>query len=151
MKTKSRPHALQDLKELAVRQGFVTYEQIDARIDKALDSEAMIGQMDEAFGMLQELNVPWYDSEEEAYRFLKQARAHEDKKDEKAPPTPVVRYDDPVRMYLREMGRVPLLNREGEVEIAKRIESAEHAIIKPTNPTYGRPPVPIYSRSLNRK
>ena len=38
MKTKSRPHALQDLKDLAVRQGFVTYDQIDARIDKALDS-----------------------------------------------------------------------------------------------------------------
>ncbi|MCK4349844.1 MAG: RNA polymerase sigma factor RpoD, partial [Candidatus Krumholzibacteria bacterium] len=34
-----------------------------------------------------------------------------------------IRYDDPVRMYLREMGKVPLLDREGEIEIAKRIES----------------------------
>jgi len=39
-----------------------------------------------------------------------------------------MRYDDPVRMYLREMGRVPLLDREGEVEIAKRIKAGERQI-----------------------
>ncbi|MFH1690500.1 MAG: RNA polymerase sigma factor RpoD, partial [Candidatus Eisenbacteria bacterium] len=38
---------------------------------------------------------------------------------------PRLRFDDPVRMYLREMGQVKLLDREGEVEICKRIESAE--------------------------
>jgi len=37
--------------------------------------------------------------------------------------------DDPVRMYLREMGSIPLLTREGEVEIAKRIEDAQNRII----------------------
>jgi RNA polymerase primary sigma factor len=37
--------------------------------------------------------------------------------------------DDPVRMYLREMGSIPLLTREGEVEIAKRIEEAQNQII----------------------
>ncbi len=39
-------------------------------------------------------------------------------------------YDDPVRMYLKEMGRVPLLSREDEVRIAKRIESAQKMINK---------------------
>ncbi len=39
-------------------------------------------------------------------------------------------YDDPVRMYLSEMGKVPLLDREGEVSIAKRIESAKEYINK---------------------
>ena len=130
MKVKTRSNSLQELKDLAVRQGYVTYDQIDARVDKSGDSSFMVDQMDEAFTMLQELNVPWYDSEEEAYKFQKQARALEKKEEEEKPAAqPVVRYDDPVRMYLREMGRVPLLNREGEVEIAKRIESAEHAII----------------------
>src|SRR5215813_9580184 len=38
--------------------------------------------------------------------------------------------NDPVRMYLREMGTVPLLTREGEVEIAKRIERGKLAVIK---------------------
>jgi RNA polymerase primary sigma factor len=57
-------------------------------------------------------------------------RAPEEKKKEIKPVAqPAVRYDDPVRMYLREMGRVPLLNRDGEVVIAKRIESAEVAVI----------------------
>ena len=37
--------------------------------------------------------------------------------------------NDPVRMYLRKMGSVSLLTREGEVEIAKRIETGEHAVL----------------------
>ena len=39
-------------------------------------------------------------------------------------------YDDPVRMYLGEMGRVPLLDREGEVRIAKKIENGQQQINK---------------------
>jgi RNA polymerase primary sigma factor len=129
MKSKPRTSTLQELKDLAVRQGYVTYDQVDARIDHSLDSEAMVGQMDEAFRLLQELNVPWYENEEEAYKFQKSLRVQEDKKKEAKPvAAPAVRYDDPVRMYLREMGRVPLLNRDGEVVIAKRIESAEMAV-----------------------
>ena len=38
--------------------------------------------------------------------------------------------NDPVRMYLREMGAVPLLTRAGEVEIARRIERGQHAVLK---------------------
>jgi len=38
--------------------------------------------------------------------------------------------NDPVRMYLREMGTVPLLTREGEVEIAKRIERGQLRVLK---------------------
>src|SRR5947209_17803594 len=38
--------------------------------------------------------------------------------------------NDPVRMYLREMGTVPLLTREGEVEIARRIERGEKNVVK---------------------
>ena len=41
-----------------------------------------------------------------------------------------VKYDDPVWIYMREMGRVPLLDREGEIRIACRIESAQHSIEK---------------------
>src|ERR1700716_3221743 len=43
--------------------------------------------------------------------------------------------NDPVRMYLREMGTVPLLTREGEVEIAKRIERGKLAVINSTSRT----------------
>src|SRR5205814_5054542 len=44
--------------------------------------------------------------------------------------TPVDRTDDPVRMYLREMGQVELLSREGEIAIAKRIEAGREAMIQ---------------------
>ena len=42
---------------------------------------------------------------------------------------PAERFDDPVRMYLREMGTMELLSREGEIAIAKRIEAAREAMI----------------------
>jgi len=50
----------------------------------------------------------------------------------KGTPEPLgrVKYDDPVWIYMREMGRVPLLDRKGEIRIARRIESAQHAIEK---------------------
>ena len=51
--------------------------------------------------------------------------------DEKAEPgLPLEATDDPVRVYLREMGTVPLLTREGEVEIAKRIERGQNNVLK---------------------
>ena len=43
---------------------------------------------------------------------------------------PMEKTNDPVRMYLREMGSVPLLTRAGEVEIARRIESGQHSVLK---------------------
>src|ERR1051325_5002939 len=46
------------------------------------------------------------------------------------PPGILEKTNDPVRMYLREMGTVPLLTREGEVEIAKRIERGQNAVLK---------------------
>ena len=41
------------------------------------------------------------------------------------------RTDDPVRMYLREMGTIELLSREGEIEIAKRIEAGRNTVLEP--------------------
>src|SRR5438876_10245071 len=47
-----------------------------------------------------------------------------------SPPGALEKTNDPVRMYLREMGTVPLLTREGEVEIAKRIERGQLRVLK---------------------
>lgn len=130
MKSKVRTKSLHELKELAARQGYVTYDQIDDKLDHLASSTDMVKQMDEAFALLQDLNVSWYETEEDAYKSQKSLRVPEGKKkDPKAAAQPAVRYDDPVRMYLREMGRVPLLNRDGEVAIAMRIESAELSVI----------------------
>lgn len=127
--TVDRESILLDLKTLAVRQGYVTEAQILEQIGPDLDVESQIEIMDRTYALLRELNVGVYGSDEEAREHSRKARlVHEDREPKTQEAQPAVRYDDPVRMYLREMGRVPLLDREGEVRIAKRIEKAEHEI-----------------------
>jgi RNA polymerase primary sigma factor len=121
---------LKDLKALALRQGYVTHDQVDQFLSAETDGEDLVEQMESAYAMLSEITVEPFDSKEEAEAKLKKARRRDDKgAEERVAGAAPVRYDDPVRMYLREMGKVPLLNREGEVEIAKRIEDAEIRIM----------------------
>ncbi|MBP7669227.1 MAG: RNA polymerase sigma factor RpoD [Candidatus Eisenbacteria bacterium] len=121
--------SISGLKALALRQGFLTEEQVLSGIDPTLDAELQIDRMDEAFILMRELGLEIFESEEEARRRIRRTRAPADAHAvAKAVPAQAVRYDDPVRMYLREMGRVPLLDREGEVRIAMRIEAAEGKI-----------------------
>jgi RNA polymerase primary sigma factor len=117
------------LKALALRQGFLTEAQVLECIDSALGAEVQVELMDDAYTLVRELGLEVYESEEEARRRVRRSRVAEDARAAaKAVPNQAVRYDDPVRMYLREMGRVPLLDRAGEVRIAKRIEAAEEKI-----------------------
>ena len=126
MKKKSK-NIWTEVKGLAVKQGYITVDQIESR----LEMEASIKEMDELFIRLNEININWFDSEDEALRQTKKARRQADKKDEtKALSAQVMKYDDPVRMYLREMGKVPLLDRQGEIEIAKRIEQGQEDVIQ---------------------
>jgi len=129
MSQTTKGSSVAELKALALRQGFLTEEQVLAGIDPTLDAEVQIDRMDEAFILMRELGLEIFESEEEARRRVRRARTTVDPQAvAKAVPTQAVRYDDPVRMYLREMGRVPLLDREGEVRIAMRIEAAEGKI-----------------------
>jgi RNA polymerase primary sigma factor len=123
---------LDEIKSLALRQGYVTEDQIVWLLDDDLDPEKQVEQMEEIHAMLITMHIEVFASEEEAHERAKKLRKLEDKKptpsSKSVPPQPV-RYDDPVRMYLREMGRVPLLTREGEVEIARRIEAGERQVV----------------------
>jgi RNA polymerase primary sigma factor len=115
---------LQDLKTLAGKQHYLLHDQIET----FLDETASVEDMDEVYIALNDLKVDVFDTHEEAQQKLRLKRREEKRPaDKQALPHPV-RYDDPVRMYLREMGRVPLLDREGEVEIAKRIKAGERQI-----------------------
>jgi len=121
-----------EIKSLAIRQGYVTEDQVMFLLDEDLDPELQVEQMDEIHGMLGMMHIEVFGSEEEAQERLKKLRKIEDKKpavSQKPTPQQPVRYDDPVRMYLREMGKVPLLTREGEVEIARRIEAGERQVV----------------------
>jgi len=115
---------LQELKGLAGKQQYLLHDQIES----FLDESASVEDMDEVYIALNDLKVDVFDSHEEAQQKLKLKRREEKKPQEKQLLQHPMRYDDPVRMYLREMGRVPLLDREGEVEIAKRIKAGERQV-----------------------
>ncbi len=113
-----------DLKVLAGKQLYLLHDQIET----FLDESASVDDMDEVYIALNDLKVDVFDTHEEAHQKLKLKRREEKRPTEKQVLPHPMRYDDPVRMYLREMGRVPLLDREGEVEIAKRIKAGERQI-----------------------
>lgn len=110
---------IDELVNLAKEQGFVTYEEINEILPMTFDSPDQIDQvLIYLSGMdIQILNQSEVDRQKE--------RKKEAKELEVAPKRAEGTPDDPVRMYLKEMGSVPLLSREEEVEISKRIEKAQ--------------------------
>lgn len=113
---------IDELVSLAKEQGFVTYEEINDVLPMSFDSAEQIDQvLIYLSGMdIQVLNQSEIERQKERKKEAKEVEGLP-KRTEGAP-------DDPVRMYLKEMGSVPLLTREEEVEISKRIEKAQMQI-----------------------
>ncbi len=109
MPKRAKTDRLLELKGLAGKQQYLLHDQIEA----FLDESASVEDMDEVYIALNDLKVDVFDSHEEAQQKLKLKRREEKRPQEKQLLQHPMRYDDPVRMYLREMGRVPLLDREG--------------------------------------
>lgn len=111
-----------ELVSLAKEQGFITYEEINDVLPMSFDSAEQIDQvLIFLSGMdIQILNQSEVDRQKEKKKEAKELEGLP-KRVEGSP-------DDPVRMYLKEMGSVPLLTREEEVEISKRIEKAQQQI-----------------------
>jgi len=110
---------IDQLIKLAKDQGYITYEEINEVLPMSFDSADQIDQvLIYLSGMdIQILNQSEVDKQKERKKEAKELESLP-KRAEGAP-------DDPVRMYLKEMGSVPLLSREEEVEISKRIEKAQ--------------------------
>lgn len=110
---------VEELVALAREQGFITYEEINEVLPMSFDSAEQIDQvLIFLTGLdIQILNQAEVDRQKE--------RKKEAKELEGLPKRIEGTSDDPVRMYLKEMGSVPLLSREEEVEISKRIEKAQ--------------------------
>ncbi|NGX54742.1 MAG: RNA polymerase sigma factor SigA [Chlamydiae bacterium] len=113
---------LEELVATAKEQGFITYEEINDSLPMSLDSPEEIDQvLIFLTGMdIQVLNQSDVERQKERKKEAKELEGLA----KRAEGTP----DDPVRMYLKEMGSVPLLTREEEVEISKRIEKAQAQI-----------------------
>lgn len=108
-----------ELVSIAKEQGYITYEEINEILPMTFDSAEQIDQvLIYLSGMdIQILNQSEVERQKERKKEAKELEGLP-KRTEGTP-------DDPVRMYLKEMGSVPLLTREEEVEISKRIEKAQ--------------------------
>jgi RNA polymerase primary sigma factor len=127
--------AVRTLISTAKKRGYVTHEQV-----KLLAEEVNSEQVEDVLAMFSEMGVNVVETEEatddeEQERDEVEAEGRElvevrqkvpAKSDAKAP---AERIDDPVRLYMREIGTVDLLSREGEIAIAKRIEAGREAMI----------------------
>ncbi len=120
--------ALKKLVRKAKSRGYVTVDEIN----KVLPPDQVSSeQIEDTLAMFSDLGINVTEADEE--------EAEDDAKDEKAESDDeqvgnineetVSRTDDPVRMYLREMGSVELLSREGEIALAKRIEAGREMMI----------------------
>ena len=125
------PHALDDevtekvrqLIHLSSEQGFLTYKDVDKALPKIADKPE---ELQNVISIFNNLEIKLMDTKD-VEKFKKNK---EETEEEKAKSNQSDMLDDPVRMYLKQMGKVPLLSREEEVDISKRIESAETAALK---------------------
>jgi RNA polymerase primary sigma factor len=132
--------AVKKMIKQAKKRGYVTYEQLNA----VMPSEEVTSEkIEDVLAMMNEMGINVVENEEADNDDEEESREDDEEEAEggelvEAAPKavaksearePAERTDDPVRMYLREMGSVELLSREGEIAIAKRIEAGREAMI----------------------
>jgi RNA polymerase primary sigma factor len=109
---------IKDLVRLAQEQGYLTHNDINEALPESVISPEDI---DEVYIKLRSLEIEIVDQAE-----VDRVKQPEPEEEEDKSRLDIL--DDPVRMYLKQMGQVPLLTREQEVEISKRIEDAENEV-----------------------
>jgi len=119
--------AIKKLIQRAKDRGYITYEELNQILPPdQMSSE----QIEDSMAALSEMGITVIESEDQ-----EDTSQNEEEEETSARPTgnlddeDIGRTDDPVRMYLREMGSVELLSREGEIAIAKRIEAGREKMI----------------------
>ncbi len=119
---------VRQLINLGRERGYLLYDEVNDVLPEGIHSPE---DLDDMFLLFDSLGIEMVESEEKykAKVELKAAGKEEPEKVDLSPGT-LEKTNDPVRMYLREMGTVPLLTREGEVEIARRIERGEKNVVK---------------------
>src|SRR4051812_3123158 len=115
--------------------GFMTYDEVN----ESMPADVVADQMDDVMSVLGDEDIEIVDAATQV-KIAPKRIVEEENAEKKAVPRGAQKEseedssyysksNDPVRMYLRKMGSVSLLTREGEVEIAKRIEQGEHMIL----------------------
>ncbi len=126
MSIEERYDEVRQLIQVGKEKGYLLYDEVN----EALPSDIISAEdMDDLFNAFGSAGIEIVDSDK-AYQEKGFDRESGDEPELDLTPGALEKTNDPVRMYLREMGTVPLLTREGEVAIAKRIERGKLAVIK---------------------
>ena len=133
---------VRQLVQIGKEKGYLLYEEVNELLPADITSS---DELDELFTTLGNASIEVVDSEQK-YRDdkLQDRRSEGSDIELDLTPSAIDKTNDPVRMYLREMGTVPLLTREGEVEIAKRIERGKLSVVKAVSR------MPLISRAVVR-
>jgi RNA polymerase primary sigma factor len=134
MEKKDLKTDLEKLISLGKKKGFLTYDEVNSTLSENVDSSEDI---DHVFEILDGKNIKVIESDddfvppeeeeeetrEQQLRRLREAQTRDDDYSDKFIPL-----DDPVKMYLKQMGSIPLLMRDEEISLAKRIEETEQRL-----------------------
>ena len=129
MSLEEKDDEVRQLIEIGKEKGYLLYDEVNELLPPDITTSDDLDELFTAFG---NAGIEVVDSEQK-YRERKLLDRRGEGSDDvelDLTPSAIDKTNDPVRMYLREMGTVPLLTREGEVEIAKRIERGKLSIIK---------------------
>ena len=131
MAKKSNMEDLRRLISIGKEKGYLTYDEVNSALPDDLVSSEKI---DDMMMIFDEMDIEIIDSSQKGKVLKEKIDKDAERLDEEEDALPLEedaggRVTDPVKMYLREMGMVCLLTREGEVEIAKRIEQGEQEVI----------------------
>ena len=128
--------SVQKLIDIGKEKGYLLYDEVSDLLPPEISSSAE--DLDDLFSAFGTAGIEVIDTDDQSFAPLDKVPS-ERKSDGEVPeegveldltPGALEKTNDPVRMYLREMGTVPLLTRDGEVEIAKRIERGQLTVLK---------------------
>ncbi|MEE2821611.1 MAG: RNA polymerase sigma factor RpoD [Acidobacteriota bacterium] len=121
---------IRELINLGKEKGYLLYDEVNDALPEDITSSK---DLDSIFYLFGNAGIEVIDSEEqlEAVKLkIRSKAASGEGQESESTPENLEKTNDPVRMYLREMGTVPLLTRQGEVVIAKRIEKGQKSVLK---------------------
>ena len=127
MGKQSNINEVKKLIDLGKEKGYLTYDEVNDMLPSDLVSSE---QIDDVMTMFGEMDIEIIDAQQKVKVPNTKEEESEEVEEEELDAGMIGKTNDPVRMYLREMGMVSLLTREGEVEIAKRIEQGEWEVMR---------------------